>query len=79
MPYIARESFAAPDNRLVLKGAELADDDPVVKGREHLFDRTDAPRPTGPRAFGPDEPVAAPAPRRGRRAKVEAEAEETVQ
>lgn len=39
----AKESFAAPDGRMVARGEVVAEDDPVIAGREGLFDWGDTP------------------------------------
>lgn len=58
MPYVAKLSFVAPGPRDVQQGQEVADDDPVVKGREELFVRTSEPQVRERVvAFGPDGPV----------------------
>jgi len=70
MPYLAIQSFAGPDNRMVLEGEEIGDDDPIVKGRESLFAKIDEPLPKGPTSYGPDVEAK---PARGRRAQKKAE------
>lgn len=40
----ARTSFSAP-GRFIVTGQHVADDDPIIQGREHLFDGVTAVRP----------------------------------
>lgn len=42
--YRAKETFWAPDNRRIVKGDLVAETDPVVEGREALFEAVVIPR-----------------------------------
>jgi hypothetical protein len=66
VPYICRESFAGPDNRVVVFGQEVPDDDPIVVGREAMFVKSETSLPKGPASYGPDDEAPAPSSRRRR-------------
>ncbi|MFE7444555.1 hypothetical protein ACFU7X_29370 [Streptomyces chartreusis] len=42
--YRAKDTFWAPDNRRIVKGDLVAPDDPVVEGREDLFEEVVIPQ-----------------------------------
>lgn len=46
--YRAKETFWAPDNRRIVKGDLVAEHDPVVTGREGLFEAVVIPRAVPP-------------------------------
>lgn len=51
----ARKIFFAPGRR-VAKGELFADDDPILKGREVLFESVDVPESQAPKEPEPKEP-----------------------
>lgn len=58
--YRARASFAAPDHRFIHEGDVVGDDDPILEGREDLFELVGArrgplQRDDAPRTFGPED------------------------
>lgn len=75
MPYLATQSFAGPDNRVISLGQEVPDDDPIVKGREALFAKTDQPLPKGPTSAGVEDFAEKEAPKPRKRAASKAAAE----
>ncbi|MGW1609415.1 hypothetical protein ACWCQZ_08455 [Streptomyces sp. NPDC002285] len=42
--YRAKDTFWAPDNRRIVKGDLVAPDDPVIEGREELFEEVVIPQ-----------------------------------
>ena len=68
--YRAKDTFWAPDNRRIVKGDLVAPDDPVVEGREDLFEEVVIPqavakqpakKPTPAKKAAASKPSAAPA------------------
>ncbi|MBE4790680.1 hypothetical protein HW846_46410 [Streptomyces sp. NE06-02F] len=48
--YRAKDTFWAPDNRRIVKGDLVAPHDPVVEGREGLFEEVVIPQAVAPAA-----------------------------
>lgn len=48
--YRAKDTFWAPDNRRIVKGDLVAAHDPVVEGREGLFEEVVIPQAVAPEA-----------------------------
>ena len=48
--YRAKDTFWAPDNRRIVKGDLVAEHDPVVEGREELFEAVVIPEAVAPPA-----------------------------
>lgn len=46
--YRAKDTFWAPDNRRIVKGDLVAEHDPVVEGREGLFEEVVIPQAMAP-------------------------------
>lgn len=59
----AKQTFFA-DGRQVSKGALFADSDPILKGREVLFEHVDIPEPMEPAESKPVRKTAAKKPSR---------------
>lgn len=57
----AKKIFFAPGRR-VAKGELFADDDPILKGREVLFESVDVPEAQAPKEPEPEGPKATAAP-----------------
>ncbi|MFJ3044039.1 hypothetical protein [Streptomyces tendae] len=53
----AKKIFFAPGRR-VAKGELFADDDPILKGREVLFESVDVPESQAPKEPEPEQPKA---------------------
>lgn len=60
--YRAKDTFWAPDNRRIVKGDLVAEHDPVLDGREGLFEAVVIPKavPRLPQPTQPEEPSDAP-------------------
>lgn len=48
--YRAKDTFWAPDNRRIVKGDLVAAHDPVIEGREELFEAVVVPEAVAPPA-----------------------------
>jgi hypothetical protein len=60
--YRAKDTFWAPDNRRIVKGDLVAAHDPVIEGREELFEAVVIPEAVAPPAKKPvAKKAAAPA------------------
>jgi len=46
--YRAKDTFWAPDNRRIVKGDLVSPHDPVIKGREELFEEVVIPQAMAP-------------------------------
>jgi len=57
--YRAKDTFWAPDNRRIVKGDLVAPHDPVVTGRENLFEAVVIPQALQPGRPHPDNPATA--------------------
>lgn len=44
----AKKPFFAPGRQVVRKGELFADDDPIIEGREALFEHIEVPAPAAP-------------------------------
>lgn len=67
--YRAKDTFWAPDNRRIVKGDLVAEHDPVVEGREELFEEVVIPqavaKPQAKKTTPPVKKTAAPRPGAG--------------